>query len=424
MGSKKLFLCSLEPNFCQNSTFAPVFAPVLALLPFQRDDCFEVRRAREQVEREYFLDAVAVAFPFLEGIRDFVGAAEDVADAYGLAHGKCVDDARLAALARRVQQNAFRFAGDGAREPHLYKLFVDFAGDESVVLLEVLGARLCAFDGRAFPFHAEYALGGFAQGKAEQAITAVKVEEVVFLGKPHHAACSLDQVVNLAFVNLAEACDRVLEAEVAQVQSHFAWAVELLEVEAFCGAFCFEVVVGFRGVHIGVGGGHVVRALLQDFGNLLQLAHDACINLLYVENDHAILVGAADDNPVECVGERLVGGRNQFFEQEVVNAVVFFRLKHGFLAVELQVPGFHGHATLACGAVAAGHGACNDALRRTGKAVHVPEFLDGFLLDGKFVLVVEHGERFAVGGVAFAGVVREVSRNSLFKKHKCLFFRL
>lgn len=87
MGSKKLFLCSLEPNFCQNSTFAPVFAPVFALLPFQRDDCFEVRRAREQVEREYFLDAVAVAFPFLEGIRNFVGAAEDVADAYGLAHG-------------------------------------------------------------------------------------------------------------------------------------------------------------------------------------------------------------------------------------------------------------------------------------------------------------------------------------------------
>jgi hypothetical protein len=35
-------------------------------------------------------------------------------------------------------------------------------------------------------------------------------------------------------------------------------------------------------------------------------------------------------------------------------------------------------------------------LRVAGEAVHVPEFLEGVVLDLQFVPVVKHGERFAV----------------------------
>ena len=49
------------------------------LLSFQHHDGFEVRGAGEQIERLHFAHAVAVAFPFLEGCGNLVGAAEHVA---------------------------------------------------------------------------------------------------------------------------------------------------------------------------------------------------------------------------------------------------------------------------------------------------------------------------------------------------------
>ena len=93
-------------------------------------------RAREQVERQYFLDAVAVTFPFGEGCWDFVGAAENVEHTHRLSHGESADDARFSSLARRVQQNAFRFARDRLRKSHLHKRLVNLSGNELVVLFQ------------------------------------------------------------------------------------------------------------------------------------------------------------------------------------------------------------------------------------------------------------------------------------------------
>ena len=284
----------------------------------------------------------------------------------------------------------------------------------------MLCGSLRAVDGWAFPFHAENVLGGFAERKAEQAVTAVQVQEVVFLAEAEHAARRLDQVVNLALVNLAESRDGVAQAKVPEIQAKFAWAVELLEVEPFGGAFRFQVVVGFGRVHVGVRCGHVEGRFFQCVRNQLEFTHDARVNLLDVEDDHAVLVRAADDNPVERIGERLVRGCNEFFEQEVVNLVVLLGFEHGFLAVELEVPRSHGHAALARGAIGAGHGARDHLLRVAGEAVHVPEFLEGVVLDLQFVFVVEHGERFAVEGVCLLGVARNLVCDGLFEKHECL----
>lgn len=183
------------------------------LFAFQHHDGFQVRGAGEQVERLYFLDAVAVAFPFLDRGGNLVGAAENVADAYGLAHGERVDDSGFAALAGRVEQDFLGFAGYGAREPCLHEVLVDLACDKAVVLLEVACGSLRAFDGRSFHLDAEHGFCGFAQREAEKPVTAVKVEEVVFAGKRKQAASGLDEVVYLALVHLAEAGRGVLEAE-------------------------------------------------------------------------------------------------------------------------------------------------------------------------------------------------------------------
>ena len=192
-------------------------------------------------------------------------------------HRESPDDARFSALARRVQQNAFRFARDRPRKSHLHKRLVNFPCDELVVFLQESCGCLRAIDGRTFPFYTENGLGGFTECKTEEAVTAVKVQEVVALFKTEQTACGLDEVVDLAFVNLAEARHRVLEPEMAEVKREFARAVKLLEVERVCRALGFEIVVGACRVHVGMCCGHVVRALLQDFGNLLELAHDACI---------------------------------------------------------------------------------------------------------------------------------------------------
>ena len=154
-----------------------------ASFPFQRDDGFQVRGAGEQVERLHFLDAVAVAFPFLDGGGNFVGAAEHMAYAHGLAHGERVDDSGFAALAGWVKQNFLGFAGYGAREPCLHEIFVDLACDKAVIFFEVACGCLRAVDGRAFHFDAEHGFCGFAQCEAEKTVTAVKVKEMVFAGE-------------------------------------------------------------------------------------------------------------------------------------------------------------------------------------------------------------------------------------------------
>ena len=355
-----------------------------------------MRGAGEQIERLHFAHAVAVAFPFLERCGNLVGAAENVAHADGLPHRERMNHAGFTALAGRVEQDFFGLVQYRLREARLHEHFVDLARDKAVVLLEVLCGSLRAVDGRAFPFHAQNVLGGFAERKAEQAVTAVQVQEVVFLAEAEHAARRLDEVVNLALVNLAESRDGVTQAKVPEIQAKFARAVKLLEVEPFGGALRFQVVVRFGRVHVGMRRGHVERRFFQCIRNQLEFAHDARVNLLDVENHHAVLVRAADNYPVERVGERLVRGRNEFFEQEVVNLVVLFGFEHGFLAVELQVARLHVHTALARGAVPAGHGARDNLLRIAGEAVLVPEFLEGVVLDLQLVLVVKHGERFAV----------------------------
>ena len=381
-----------------------------------------MRGAGEQIHRQHFLDAVAVTFPFGESCWDFVGATENVEHAHRLAHRKSADDARFSTLARRVQQNAFRFARDRPRKSHLHKRLVNLAGDELVVLLQESCGCLRAIDGRTFPFHTEHGLGGFTESKAEETVTAVKVQEVVALFKTEQTACGLDEVVDLAFVNLAEARHRVLEPEMAEVERKFARAVKLLEVERVCRALCFEIVVGACRVHVGMCCGHVVRALLQDFGNLLELAHDTCIELLYVENHDAVLVRAADDEPVERVGERLVGRRDELVEQQAVNGVVFFGLQNAIVFVKAEVARLHFDLALGRRAIIARHGASDNRLRAACKAVDFPKFADGFVLDLEFVLVIERSKSLAVSGIRFLRIIREVMGYCLFKKHEILFF--
>ena len=223
--------------------------------------------------------------------------------------------------------------------------------------------------------------------------------------------------MNLAFVNLAESRDGVAQAELAQGEAHFARTVKLLKIESFGRTFRFQIVIRFGRVHVGVCRSHLERRFLQGVRNQLELAHDTRVYLLDVENHHAVLVRAADDNPVERVGERLVRRRNQLLEKEVVNFVVLFGFEHRILTVELQVAWLHENAAFACGAVGARQGACNHLLRSARKAVYIPEFLDGKVLDSELVFVVEHGERFAVGGVSFTGVTRNLVCNGLFKEH-------
>ena len=223
--------------------------------------------------------------------------------------------------------------------------------------------------------------------------------------------------MDLALVNLAKSRHRVAQTELAQPKREFPRAVKLLEVQAFGGPLGFQVVIRLGGIHVGVCRRHVERRFLQGVGNQFQLAHDAGVNLLDVENHHPVLVGAANNNPVQGVGQGLVGRRNQLFEQKVVNLVVLFGLQHGILAVELQIARLHGHTALAGGAVGTGQRACHHLLGVAGQAVHVPEFPDGQVLYAEFVPVVQHGQGFAVGGIGFAGVVWNLVSNGLFKEH-------
>ena len=240
---------------------------------------------------------------------------------------------------------------------------------------------------------------------------------MVFFGKRKHAACSLDQVVNLAFVNLAETGNGVAQAEFAEAEAHFARTVELLEIQAVCRTLRFQIVIGFSCINVGMRSCHMEGRFLQSIRNQLELAHDASVNLLDVENHYAVLVRATNNNPVERIGKRLVCWLDQFFEQEIVNLVVLFGFEHRFLTVELQIARLHEYTALARGAVAAGHGACNHLLRIARKAIDVPEFLDSRIFNAEFIFVVEHGERFAVGGICFAGVARNLMCYGLFEKH-------
>ena len=149
--------------------------------PLQHHDGFEVRGAGEQIERLHLAHAVTVAFPFLERGGNFVGTAEHVAYADRLSHRECVNHARFAALARRVQKDFFRFVHDRPRQSRLHEHFVDLAGDKTVGFFEVLGRSLRTVDRRTFPFDAQNVLGGFAECKAEQPVAAVQIQEVVFL---------------------------------------------------------------------------------------------------------------------------------------------------------------------------------------------------------------------------------------------------
>ena len=381
-----------------------------------------MRRAGEQVERQHFLDAVAETFPFGEGIRDFVGAAEYVQHAHGLSQSKRTNHAGFSPFARRVEQNAFRFARNRARESHLHERLVNLACDELVILFQESSGSFRTVDGRAFPFHTEYGLGGFTECKAEETVTAVKIQEVVALFKTEQTACGLDEVVNLAFVNLAESRHRVLEPEMTEVERKFTRAVKLLEIERVRRALRFEIVIGFRRIDVSVCRRHVVWALLQNFGNLLELAHDACVQLFHVENHDAVLVRATDDNPVERVSERLVCRCNQLVKQQAVNRIVLFGLQNAIVFVKPQIARFHFDLALGRGAVIARHGASDNRLRTACKAVDFPKFADGIVLDLEFVLVVERSEGLAVGGIRFLRIIREVMGYCLFKKHEILFF--
>jgi len=240
---------------------------------------------------------------------------------------------------------------------------------------------------------------------------------MVALFETEQAACGLDEVVNLAFVDLAESRHRVLEPEMAEVERKFARAVKLLEAERVCRALCFEIVVGTSRVHVGMCCGHVVRALLQDFGNLLELAHDTCIELFHVENHDAVLVRATDDEPVERIGERLVGWRDELVEQQAVNGVVFFGLQNAIVFVKAEVAWLHFDLALGRRAIIARHGASDNRLRTACKTVDFPKFADGGILDLELVLVIERSEGLAVSGIRFLCVIREVVSDGLFKKH-------
>jgi len=221
-----------------------------------------VRGAGEQIHWQHFLDTVAIAFPFGEGAWDFVGATENMKHAHRLAHRERTDDAWFGSLARRVQQNAFRFARDRPRKSHLHKRLVNFPCDELVVLLQESCGSFGAIDGRTFPFHTEHGLGGFTECKAEETVTAVKVQEMVAFFETEQTACGFDEVVNLAFVDLAESRHRVLEPKMAEVERKFARAVKLLEVQNVSRALRFEIVVRFRCVDISVRCCYMIRALL------------------------------------------------------------------------------------------------------------------------------------------------------------------
>ena len=379
-------------------------------------------RAREKVERQHFLDAVAKTFPFGEGCWDFVCAAENVQHAYRLSQCKRSDYARFSSLARRVQQNAFRFARNRARESHLHERLVNFPCDELVVLFEESRGGFCAVDGRTFPFYAKYGLGGFAERETEETVTAVKVQEMVALFEAQQTACGLDEVVDLAFVDLAEARYRVLEPKVAEIEREFTRAVKLLEIERVRRALRFEVVVRFRRIHVSVGRRDVVRTLLQYFGNLLELAYDTCIELFHVENHDAVLVRASDDNPVERISERLVRRRDELVEQQAINRIVLFGLQDAVVFVEAEIARFHFDLALGRGAVIARHRACDNRLRAARKAVDFPKFADGGVLDLELVLVFERSERLAVSGIGFLRIIWEVVGYCLFKKHEILFF--
>ena len=208
----------------------------------------------------------------------------------------------------------------------------------------------------------------------------------------------------------------------AEVERKFARAVKLLEVERVCRALGFEIVVGTSRVYVGMCCGYVVRALLQDFGNLLELAHDACIKFFHIENHDAVLVRATDDEPVERISERLVCRRDELVEQQAVNGVVFFGFQDAVVFVKAEVARLHFDLALGRGAVIARHGASHNRLRTACKAVDFPKFADGFVLDLEFVFVIERSEGLAVSGIRFLRIIREVMGYCLFKKHEILFF--
>lgn len=142
-----------------------------------------MRSTWEQVERQHFLDTVAETFPFSKGCRDFVGAAENVEYADGLAHSESADDTWFSSLARRIQEDAFRFAGDRPRKSHLHERFVNLSSDELVVFLQESCRCLSAINRRTFPFYTENGFCGFAEGETEKSVTAVKIQKVVALFK-------------------------------------------------------------------------------------------------------------------------------------------------------------------------------------------------------------------------------------------------
>ena len=240
---------------------------------------------------------------------------------------------------------------------------------------------------------------------------------MVALFETEQAACGLDEVMDLAFVDLAESRYRIFEPKVTEVERKFARAVKLLEVQNVCRALCFEVVVRFCGIDVSVSGRHMVRALLQHFGNLLELADNASIELFHVENHDAVLVRATDDNPVERVGERLVRRRDELVEQQTINSVMFFGFENAIVFVKTQIARFHFDLALGRCTVIARHRACNDRLRAAGKTVHFPKFADGGILDFELVLVIERSKSLAVSGIGFLSVIREVMCYGLFKKH-------
>ena len=166
----------------------------------------------------------------------------------------------------------------------------------------------------------------------------------------------------------------------------------------------------------------MVRALLQNFCDLLEFADDACVQLFHVENHDTVLVGAADDNPVERVSERLVRRCNQLVKQQAVNRIVLFGLQDAIVFVETQIARLHFDLALGRGAVIARHGASDNRLRTTGEAVDFPKFANGGVLDLELVLVIERSEGLAVSGIRFFRVIREVVSDGLFKKHEILFF--
>ena len=328
-----------------------------------------------------------------------------------------MNHAGFTALAGRVEQDFLGFAGYGAREPCLHEVLVDLACDKAVVLLEIFRGSLRAFDGRAFHLDTEHGFCGFAQRKAEESVTAVQVEEVVFAGERKHAARRLDEVVDLALVHLAEAGRGVLEAEMSEVKTQLARAKELLEGNSFGRSLRLQVVIRLRRVNVGMRRSHVIGRILQNFGNLFQFADNRRVDFLDVKYDDPVLVRAADDNPVERVGEGLVRRRDELVEQQAVNGVVLLGLQDAVVFVEPQVARLHVHAALAGGAVVAGHGACNDRLRTAGEAVHVPEFTDGIVLDLQLFFIAEGSEGFAVGGIGFFRVIGDLVGDGLFKEH-------